>query len=373
MQGSIAVLPGDGVAEEIVPQAVKVVQAVANRFGHRFTFTHGLLGGIALDKTGNPLPQESVDMARAAGAVLHGAVGGPQWDYATGNIAPVQSRRMLQKKMNQFINVRPVKVFPALADATVMKPEVLQDANFVVVRDYRMLIDNIETGAQEEQGGRLVWDRISSHEQEVLQMLKLCVALARSRRKKLALMTQASVYGYARLWSTLAAELAKQTSDVEIEVMAWDNCAAQLLRDPRQFDVILCSEVPSGGMINSLGALLMGSVGMAPSATLGMNREALDGGDVYAMVKGPGFYEPIHGSAPLRAGQWVVNPIGTILAAAMMLEYSFGLVKEARAIEEACGAVLERYRTYDVMAQGKTKVGTAEMGDHIAEAMAAQK
>ncbi|GEM_PF-439825 len=371
MKCSIAVLPGDGVGIEIVPQALKVLEAVGKAFNHQFVFRHGLIGRVAEAETGHPLPGESLKIIRETDAILHGATGGPVREYAEGasKVMATPIRRTLHDAFGLSITIRPAKVFPSMVNASVVKPQVIKGTDIVVVRDHRMLTNNI---AHEEAGAfgqRTSWDKVTSREEEIAELFKLAAVIARRRRSRISLMVQPQIYANQRLWSTVATELARSFADISLDVVAPDNLAMQLVRNPRQFDVILTSEISSGGMINNLAASLIGSVGMAASAYLPINRDAIDSGDITKILKGKAFYEPIHGSAPLHAGKWEVNPVGTIMAAAMMIEYSFGLEKEARAIEQACSKALERYRTYDVMEEGKIKVGTAEMGDRVAEAV----
>ncbi|MDO8472471.1 MAG: isocitrate/isopropylmalate family dehydrogenase [Dehalococcoidia bacterium] len=371
MKCSIAVLPGDGVGIEIVPQALKVLEAVGKVFGHEFVFRHGLIGRAAEAKLGHPLPEESIKIIRETDAILHGAIGGPVREYAEGAakvmVSPI--RRTLHDLFGLSVTIRPAKVFPSMVNASVVKPQVVQGTDIVVVRDFRMVTNNVTPGEEGSAGRRIFWDKVTSHEEQITELFKLAAAIARGRRSRISLMTQPQIYANQRLWASVATEMARGFPDISLDVVAPDNLAMQLVRNPRQFDVILTSEISSGGMINNLAATLLGSVGMAASAFLPIDRAAADSGDVRKMVRGKAFYEPIHGSAPLHAGKWEVNPVGTIMAAAMMLEYSFGLVKEAQAVEMACNKALEHYRTYDVMEEGKVKVGTAEMGDRVAEAV----
>lgn len=374
MRFSIAVLPGDGVGVEIVPQALKVLDAVAAVFNHQFVYRHGLMGRAAEAETGHPLPEESVRLIRETDAILHGAVGGPVKEYAEGTKKTMASpiRSTLRDNFGISISIRPAKVFPSMVNASVVKAQVIQGADVVVVRDQRGLTSNISKGEEGAAGQRSSWDKVTSHEEEIAEMFKLAAALARRRRSRISVMVQPQVYANQRLWSTVASEMARNFTDINVDIVAPDNLAMQLVRNPRQFDVILTSEISSGGMINNLAASLIGSVGMAPSGSFAINSDALNSGDVTKILKGKALYEPIHGSAPLHAGKWEANPIGTIMAAAMMLEYSFGLEKEARTVEQACNKALESYRTYDVMEEGKKKVGTAEMGDRVAEAVTKQ-
>lgn len=366
MEFHIVVLPGDGIGPEVVAQAVKVIRAVEQRSGHRFHLHEALIGGIAIDETGTALPAETLARCQRADAILLGAVGGPKWDDPTAPVRPEQGILGLRKALDLFSNLRPVKLFPALVDASTLKPSVIQGTDLVVVRE---LTGGLYFGKpsriwQTTKGWRVV-DTLRYTEQEITRVLRVGFELARQRRKKLASVDKANVLNSSRLWRRLANELAREYPDVQLEHVLVDACAMDLIRRPTRYDVIV-TENMFGDILTDEASMLAGSMGMLPSASLGSRLL----GDP-AAGRRFGLYEPIHGSAPDIAGRDLANPIATILSAALMLRYSCGLAAEASAIERAVEAVLDAgYRTADLALAGTTSVGTARMGDLIAEAVA---
>jgi 3-isopropylmalate dehydrogenase len=358
MEFDIAVLPGDGVGPEVIAEALKVLQAVGEKFGHSFHFHDGLIGGVAIDALGTALSDETLEMCKQCDAVLLGAVGGSKWDDPQAKIHPEDGLLALRKELELFANLRPVKVFPMLVDSTNLKPEVVRGVDLVVVRE---LTGGLYFGQPKKQWqtpvGRQAVDTLAYSEVEIERILKVGFELARNRRKKLASVDKANVLQSSRLWRQIAIEVSADYPDVELQHMLVDACAMRLIQRPTDLDVVV-TENMFGDILTDEASMLAGSMGMLPSASLA------------GIPKGKtlGMYEPIHGSAPRRAGQNLANPIATILSVAMMLRYSFAMETEAMAVENTVLDVLEQdYRTYDIMSEGKVRVGTKEMGDLIAQ------
>jgi 3-isopropylmalate dehydrogenase len=358
MEFNIAVLAGDGVGPEVVGEALKVLQAVGEKFGHGFHFHDGLIGGIAIDTQGKALTYETLRMCKQCDAVLLGAVGGSKWDDPQAKIHPEDGLLALRKGLRLFANLRPVKIFPMLVDSTNLKPEVVEGVDLVMVRE---LTGGLYFGQPKKQWrtseGRQAIDTLAYSEAEIERILRVGFELARSRRKKLTSVDKANVLQSSRLWRQIAIELSVDYPDIELQHMLVDACAMRFIQRPADFDVLV-TENMFGDILTDEASMLAGSMGMLPSASLA----GIPRGETFGM------YEPIHGSAPSRAGQDLANPIATILSVAMMLHYSFALEMEAEAVENAVLATLEQgYRTYDIMSDGRTKVGTKEMGDLIAQ------
>jgi len=359
VQFNLAVLPGDGVGPEVTTEGIKVLQAIGKRFDHSFNLHYGLVGGVAIDETGAALPKDSLRICQSCEAVLLGAVGGPKWDDPQAKVHPEDGLLALRKRLGLFANLRPVKVFPVLVDSTNLKPEVIEGVDFIFVRELTGGLYFARPKRQwQTSRGRRATDSMTYSEQEIERIVRVGFELARGRRKKLTSVDKANVLQSSRLWRQVAMEVAKNYSDVELEHMLVDACAMRLIQRPADFDVIV-TENMFGDILTDEASMLAGSMGMLPSASLaGVPQEG---------VKIFGMYEPIHGSAPRRAGLDMANPIAIILSVAMMLRYSFGLANEAQTIETAVDEVLgEGYRTYDIIDKGKIKVGTREMGDLIA-------
>jgi len=363
VQFNLAVLPGDGIGPEVAAEGIKVLQATGKRFGHNFNLHYGLVGGVAIDETGVALAQETLEMCQRVDAVLLGAVGGPKWDDPKAKVHPEDGLLALRKELGLFANLRPVKVFPVLVDSTNLKPEVITGVDFIFVRELTGGLYFARPKRQwQTSRGRRATDTMTYSEQEIERIVRVGFELARGRRKKLVSVDKANVLESSRLWRQVAMEVAEEYPDVELEHMFVDACAMRLIQNPRYFDVIV-TENMFGDILSDEASMVVGSMGMLPSASLaGVPRE---GANIFGM------YEPIHGSAPRRAGLNMANPVAIILSVAMMLRYSFGLAKEAQTVESAIDEVLkEGYRTYDIMSQGKTKVGTREMGDLVAKKVA---
>jgi 3-isopropylmalate dehydrogenase len=364
VQFNIAALLGDGVGPEVATESIKVLEAMGRKFGHSFQFHQGLVGGAAIDAHGVALTDETLKMCQSCDAVLLGAVGGPKWDDPKAKVRPEDGLLALRKELELFANLRPVKVLPMLVDSTTLKPDVIKDVDLTVVRE---LTSGLYFGQPKKQWqdaeGRKAVDSMFYSEQEIERIARVGFEIALTRRKKLTSVDKANVLESSRLWRQVVTEVAADYPDVELEHMLVDACSMRLIQRPAQFDVIV-TENTFGDIITDEASMLAGSMGMLPSASLA----GIPKGGV---SKAFGMYEPIHGSAPSRAGQNIANPIATILSGAMMLRYSFNLADEAQAIEKAVISVLEEgYRTYDIMEEGKIKVGTKEMGELIAERVA---
>jgi 3-isopropylmalate dehydrogenase len=360
VQFELAVLPGDGIGPEVTTEAIKVLEAAGRRFDHRFKLHYGLVGGVAIDQEGTALSEATLKMCRDSDAVLLGAVGGPKWDDPQAKVHPEDGLLALRKGLGLFANLRPVKVSPTLVDSTNLKPEVIRGADFIFVRELTggLYFARPKRQWQTSQGRRAT-DSMTYSEQEIERIVKVGFELARGRRKKLTSVDKANVLESSRLWRQVAIEVARKYPDVELDHMLVDACSMRLIQNPTYFDVLV-TENMFGDILTDEASMLAGSMGMLPSASLAsVPRE---GANIFGM------YEPIHGSAPRRAGLDMANPIAIILSIAMMLRYSFGLAKEARTVEAAVDEVLSQgYRTYDIMGEDKTKVGTKQMGDLIAE------
>ncbi|TET17979.1 MAG: 3-isopropylmalate dehydrogenase [Dehalococcoidia bacterium] len=359
MQFSLAVLPGDGIGPEVAAEGVRVLQAIGKRFSHDFNLRYGLVGGVAIDETGVALSQDTLKMCQGCDAILLGAVGGPKWDDPKAKIHPEDGLLTLRKELELFANLRPVRVFPVLVDSTNLKPEVIKGVDLIFIRELTGGLYFARPKRQwQTSRGRRATDSMTYSEQEIERIVRVGFELARGRRKKLVSVDKANVLESSRLWRQVAMEVAEEYPDVELEHMLVDACAMRLIQNPAYFDVVV-TENMFGDILTDEASMLAGSMGMLPSASLaGVPKEGVN---IFGM------YEPIHGSAPRRAGLDMANPIATILSVAMMLRYSFGLVKEAKIIEAAVDEVLNGgYRTYDIMSEGKVRVGTKEMGELIA-------
>jgi len=359
MKFKLAVLPGDGIGPEVIAEGVKVLQAIGKKFGHQFDLQYGLIGGIAIDKSGEAFSKETLKMCQNCQAVMLGAVGGPRWDDPKAKTRPEDGLLAVRKGLGLFANLRPVKVSPVLVDSTNLKPEVIKGVDFIFIRE---LTGGLYFGKPKRQWqtsrGRRAVDSMVYSEQEIERIVRVGFELARGRRKKLLSVDKANVLESSRLWRQVAMEVAKDYPDIELEHMLVDTCAMRIILNPKYLDVVV-TENTFGDILTDEASMLAGSMGMLPSASLA--------GAPQAGIGIFGLYEPIHGSAPPLTGLNIANPIATILSIAMMLRYSLALTKEALAIETAVEAALnEGYRTHDIMSEGKTKLGTREMGDLIA-------
>ena len=363
MKGKIAVGPGDGIGPEITAEGVKILKAISKKYGHEFTLNYIDFGGVAIDKYGKPLPDETLKVCRESDAVLGGAVGGPKWDYPGAPVYTNAAVLDLRKEFGLFANLRPVKVFPSMVNCSPVKPEVVRGVDLVVIRENTGGVYYGEPKKQwKTDEGRMAVDSMLYSEKEIERVLRLAFELARSRRKKLCSVDKANVLLSSRLWRQIADELASQYPDVELDHAYADACTVWLIRKPKDYDVLVMANL-FGDVLSDEASVLAGSLGMLPSAQI----SGLRSGDGVMF----GFYESSHGSAPKYTGMNVVNPMSTIFSVSMLLQYTYGLTEEAKCIEKAAEKVLQTYRTYDVMEEGKTKIGTKEMGDLVAEAIEA--
>ena len=357
MSNNIAVIRGDGIGPEIVEQALLVLNRIAQLYGHEFTYTHVDMGGNAIDKWGDPLPQAELDKCLASDSVLLGAVGGPKWNDVPGPMRPEKGLLRLRAGMGVYSNNRPAKIWPQLASASPLKQEIVDKGiDFIIVRE---LIGGIYFGKHDtvsENGENVAIDELRYSEGEIRRIGRIGFETARKRGKKLCSVEKSNVLDSSRLWKKVMHELAAEYPDVQLSDMLVDNCAMQIVKDPSQFDVVV-TENMFGDILSDEASMITGSIGMIPSSSLGEGSR--------------GLYEPIHGSAPDIAGKDLANPIGTILAAAMMLRFSFDMPQEADCIESAVSKVLDGgYRTADILpsdATGCTRVGCREMGRLIIE------
>lgn len=354
MKCKVAVIPGDGIGPDIVKEAVKVLKTVGEKFGHRFEYEYVLAGGCAIDKYGEALPKETLDICKNSDAVLLGAVGGPKWDNPDAKVRPEQALLGLRGGMNLYCNLRPAVLYKPLKNASPLKDSIVKDGiDIAIVRELTGGIYFGERGREVVDGVETAHDTEKYNTVEIKRIVKIGFETAMKRKKKLTCVDKANILESSRLWRKVMAEMSKEYPEVEVNYLYVDNASMQLVKDPTQFDVIVTSNM-FGDILSDEASMVTGSIGMLPSASLG------DGT--------LGMYEPIHGSAPDIAGMGIANPLATILSAAMMLRYSFNLEEEARAVESAVMNVLEDgYRTGDIMSEGKKKVGTEEMGDLVCE------
>ncbi len=360
----IAVLPGDGIGCEITPQAVAVLEAIGKKFGHPFAFEQGTVGGAAIDQSGLPLPEETLRLAMASDAVLLGAVGGPKWEGLDHGVRPERALLGLREKLGLFANLRPAILYPMMTDASTLKREVIEGIDLMVVRELTGgIYFGQPRGVKQCDGGERGINTLVYTTKEIERIARVAFDVARKRKKKLTSIDKANVLESTELWRKVVNRVHKDYPDVELSHMYVDNCAMQLVRNPKQFDVIVTTNM-FGDILSDEAAMLTGSIGMLPSASLGESE--ID--DRPGCLKG--MYEPIHGSAPDIAGKDMANPLATILSVAMMLNYSFGLKEASALIENAVFKVLESgFRTPDIYAEGTKKIGTEEMGRRVIEAI----
>lgn len=352
MKAKIAVLPGDGIGQEITNGAVEVLRAIGERFDHQFSFVYGKIGGKAIDEEGTPLPNETIEICRESDAILLGAVGGPKWDHHPPHLRPEKGLLTIRKELQLYANLRPTSYFASLADSSPLKKEFIEGVDMLMVRE---LTGGLYFGKPSERvdrnGKDAVVDTLFYEKEEMERVIELAFELAQKRNKKVTSVDKANVLESSRMWREVAEQMSEKYPDVTLEHMLVDSAAMQLIRNPRQFDVVV-TENMFGDILSDEASVLTGSLGMLPSASLSLS--------------GPYLYEPIHGSAPDIAGKNIANPIGMILSAAMMLRYSFQLEKEAKAVENAVTNVLDAgYRTGDIFIQNSKRVSTTEMIEQI--------
>lgn len=353
----IVVLPGDGIGPEIVSEAVKVLQAVDTKFGLNLTYEQDLLGGAAIDRYGVPLADSTLDKCRKADAILMGSVGGPKWDAIDAAKRPEKGLLKLRYELGLYANLRPAILYPQLADASSLKPEIVAGLDILIVRE---LTGGIYFGEPRgirilDNGEKQGYNTYVYAEHEIERIGRTAFEMAQKRHKKVCSVDKANVLEATILWREVMERLAPEYPDVELSHMYVDNAAMQLVRAPKQFDVVVTGNM-FGDILSDTAAMLTGSIGMLPSASLNQN--------------GAGLYEPVHGSAPDIAGQGIANPLATILSASMMLRYSLNQSAAADAIEAAVGVVLDKgLRTADIYTEGFVKTGCTAMGDAVVAAL----
>lgn len=353
MEYNIALLRGDGIGPEIVDSAVEVLEKIGEKYGHKFNFTPYLIGGAAIDATGEPLPQETVDGCLASDSVLLGAVGGPKWDNLPGDKRPEKALLGIRAALGLFTNLRPAKLYPALAGDCPLRPDIVKDGfDIMIVRELTGGIYFGDRGYREGKYGTEAYDTECYSEMEIERIAKVAFETARKRRSSVISIDKANVLETSRLWRKVTHEVAGDYPDVTCTDMLVDNAAMQLVKNPAQFDVVVTSNM-FGDILSDEASQITGSIGMLPSASLNETTR--------------GMYEPIHGSAPDIAGKGIANPIATILSAAMMLRYSFSLASEADDIEDAVDSFLnDGLRTADIVGDsGKTPLGTKDVTREI--------
>jgi 3-isopropylmalate dehydrogenase len=353
MKARIAVLGGDGIGPEVTAGAVRVLRAVAERHGHEFQFVEALIGGAAIDASGSPLPSRTIDACRSSDAVLLGAVGGPRWSDPAARVRPEQGLLELRRVLGVFANLRPVRTLPEMLDASPLRPEIVRGVDIMVVRE---LTGGIYFG-RKSRTAHEAEDVCSYTAQEIERVTRVAGRVAMDRRRHVVSVDKANVLDTSRLWRTVVERVMKQEfPEVKLEHMLVDAAAMHLLRRPTSFDVLL-TENMFGDILTDEASMLVGSLGLLPSASLGSDRV--------------GLYEPIHGSAPDIAGRGIANPMGTILSAAMLLRHSLGLQAEAASVEQAVAASLQSgLRTADIAAPGVEAVGSEAATDAIITAFA---
>ena len=356
MEKNITVIKGDGIGPEIVNEAIKILDVIADKYNHKFNYTQILMGGASIDEYGVPLTDEALEIAKKGDSVLLGAIGGDTttspWYKLEPNLRPEAGLLKIRKELGLFANLRPAVLYDELKEACPLKEELITGGfDMMIMRELTGGLYFGKRTTEKENGQLVAYDSMSYSETEIRRIAKRAFDIAMKRNKKVTSVDKANVIDTSSLWRKVVSEVAKDYPEVTLEHMLVDNCAMQLVKDPKQFDVIL-TENMFGDILSDEASMVTGSIGMLSSASL---RE-----DKFGM------YEPSHGSAPDIAGKNIANPIATILSAAMMLRYSFDLDREANVIEEAIEKVLKQgYRTSDIMSDGKTLVGTKEMGDLI--------
>ncbi|OLB95914.1 MAG: 3-isopropylmalate dehydrogenase [Candidatus Rokubacteria bacterium 13_1_40CM_68_15] len=360
----IAVLPGDGIGQEVTVEAVRVLQSVGKTTGLGFEFEQGLIGGAAIDAVGTPLPPATLDLARKAQAILFGAVGGPKWDHLPQEQRAERGLLALRKELDLFANLRPARCFPMLADASPLKRSVVDGTDIMVIRELTGgLYFGEPRGIERTPDGARAVNTMVYTTREIERVARVGFDVARKRRKRLTSVDKANVLVVSTLWREVVTRVAKDYPDVTLDHVLVDNCAMALVNKPTQFDTIV-TENTFGDILSDEAAILAGSMGMLPSASLG-----LAGAGRGAV----GLYEPVHGTAPDIAGKGVANPIAAILSAAMLLRYSLDRATDADRVEHAVVRVLEQgHRTGDIAARGEKVIGTKEMGDLIVRAVESQ-
>ena len=354
----VAVIPGDGIGKEVMAQALRVIDKIAAGYGHRIRTEEALAGGGALDATGVPLPESTLDLCKQSHAVLLGAVGGPQWDDNPPELKPEKGILGLRAGLGLFANLRPAHVYPTLTGASSLKPEIVKGVDLLIVRELTGgIYFGQPRGISKSNGQEVGINTLIYRTSEIERIARVAFEAARKRNGRVTSVDKANVLESSQLWRRVVAEVGRSFPEVSLSHMLVDNCAMQLIADPGQFDVIVTTNM-FGDILSDEASMLTGSIGMLPSASLGGRN---------------GLFEPVHGTAPDIAGKDLANPIAMIASTAMMFKYSFGLEREATAIEKAIASVLdEGYRTADLMAAGGRSVGTREMGRLILDRLDTQ-
>jgi len=356
----IAVLPGDGIGQEVTAEAVRVLRAVGTSGGASFEFEEALVGGAAIDAAGQPLPPATLDLCRKAQAILFGAVGGPRWEHVPHEVRAERGLLAIRKELDLYANLRPATCFPMLVDASPLKRSVVEGTDLMVIRELTGGLYYGEPRGVERfaDGSARAVNTMAYTSREIERVARVGFEVARKRRKHLTSVDKNNVLVVSQLWREVVTTVAKDYPDVTLEHVLVDNCAMALVHTPTQFDTIV-TENTFGDILSDEAAILAGSMGMLPSASLGL--AATGGGPV-------GLYEPVHGTAPDIAGQGIANPIAAILSAAMLLRYSLNMVRDADRVDAAVRRVLEQgHRTRDIAAAGDKAIGTREMGDLIVQ------
>ncbi len=357
MELTITLLPGDGIGPEIIDQAEKILWTVAAQFGHRPVLERGLIGGAAIEAAGDPLPQETIDLCRKSGAVLLGAVGGPQWDDLPPERRPEKGLLKLRESLGLYANLRPAIIYEPLKGASFLKPDSIgRGIDIMVIRELTGgIYFGSPRGQEYRQGEQVAWNTMIYSESEIRRIAETAFTIARKRKKRVCSVDKANVLEVSRLWRSVVEQTAKDFPDCELNHMYVDNAAMQLVKDPGQFDVLLTSNL-FGDILSDEAATITGSIGLLPSASL--------------CGSGPGVYEPVHGSAPDIAGRDMANPLGTILSLALMFRHAFALETEARGIEQRVQDVLALgYRTADLAGDPEHLVSCSGMADLIASGL----
>jgi 3-isopropylmalate dehydrogenase len=359
MSKRIAILAGDGIGPEITAEAVKILTVLRERWALDLVMEAGLIGGVAYDATGTPFPKETLALAQASDAILLGAVGGPKWESLDISVRPEKGLLGIRSALGLFANLRPAILYPQLVEASTLRPEVVADLDVMIVRE---LTGGIYFGQPRgvlrlEGGERQGFNTLVYRESEIQRIARVAFTIAMKRKRRVCSVDKANVLEATELWREIVTDVAKEFPEVKLSHMYVDNAAMQLVRAPKQFDVIVTTNM-FGDILSDCAAMLTGSIGMLPSASLD--------------ERGKGMYEPIHGSAPDIAGQGIANPLATILSVAMMLRYSLHEPAHAMRLEKAVGTVLDQgLRTSDIYSSGTIQVGTGEMGDAVVEALKA--
>jgi 3-isopropylmalate dehydrogenase len=358
MKKKIAVLPGDGIGPEVTASAVEVMKHIGEHFGHEFQFEYGRIGGDAIDHDASPLPEKTIDICSGADAIFLGAVGGPKWDQNPSDLRPEKGLLAIRKKLDLFANVRPVKVFESLSEASPLKKEYIDNVDFIIVRELTggLYFGEPSKRYVNDQGESVAVDTLFYKKEEMERVLKEAFKMAASRKKKVTSVDKANVLESSKLWRDTANEIAREFPEVELEHMLVDNAAMQLIYNPSQFDVVV-TENMFGDILSDEASMLTGSLGMLPSASLSNS--------------GLHLFEPVHGSAPDIAGKNAANPFAAILSAAMLFRTSFGLEREAKAVEQAVKQVLESGKRTKDLARGGDYCTTSDVTNEVISALAA--